>query len=98
MSKKKVRQKRKAQDPLKRLEALFQQQTPRDLLWYYQAGKCVEQLHPQHGDRHYGDSRMQALAKALNQTGGKMNSLATMLRYYRQFYNAYARPEVADLL
>ena len=40
---------------------------------------------------------MQALAKALNQTGGKANSLATLLRYYRQFYNAYARPEVADL-
>ena len=40
---------------------------------------------------------MHALAKALNRTGGKVNSLATMLRYYRQFYNAYARTEVADL-
>ena len=97
MSKKRTRQKSKIRNPLPRLKSLFRQKTSRDLLWYHQAGECVERLHPQDGDRRYGDSRMQSIAKSLNQPGGNVNSLATLLRYYRTFYNEYDRVEVARL-
>ena len=97
MSKKTASRKPNPTGPLKRLKALFRQQTNRDLLWYHEAGGCVEKLHPQGEDRRYGDSRMQVIAEALDQPGGKVNSLATLLREYRNFYNTYYRSEVKRL-
>ena len=87
----------KGRKSFKQLKDLFRQQTNRDLLWYHQAGKFVDLLHPQGGDRRYGLSRMQAIAEALDQPDVNVKSLATLLRYYRQFFNAYNHPEVIKL-
>ncbi len=82
----------KKQKAFQRLQELFQQPGPRDLLWYHRVGEQVNRLYPA-DDRGYGESHMPTLAEAL----GKSASYADTLWKARLFWNKYERSEVQTL-
>ena len=75
-----------------RLKKLLSQAAKRDLLWYFDVGKCVHSLVPSE-HREYGEGRIEQLALAL----GKTESYGATLWGTRSFFEKYDRPDVRVL-
>ena len=78
------------QPAFRRLKKLVISPGPKDLLWYFRAGKEVERLCP---DREYGESKIESLAKAL----GQPNSFTQKLWNARKIVRRYDIARVKQL-
>jgi len=80
----------KQKPAFKQLKKLIDQPGPKDLLWYFRAGKEVERLCP---DREYGESKIESLVKAL----GQPNSFTQKLWNARKIVRKYDIARVKQL-
>jgi len=75
-----------------RLKKLLNLTSKRDLLWYFDVGKCVHSLVPSE-NRAYGEGRIEQLAVAL----GMRENYGATLWGTRSFFEKYDRPDVRVL-